>query len=148
MIAGVALIPLRQIGDERGMVMHMLRADAPHFQGFGEVYFSCINPGAVRAWTRHKRMVRNYAVPAGRVRVVLFDERASSATRGQVQEVELSPAGAYSLLIIPPMVWSGTKGLGADVSVVANCATLTHDPDEIERRDWRDAAIPYDWGGA
>ena len=145
MIAGVELIPLRQIGDDRGMVMHMLRADAPHFKGFGEVYFSCINPGAVRAWTRHKVMVRNYAVPSGRVRVVLYDEREGSPTRGEIQEVELSPQGDYRLLVIPPLVWSGTKGLGAALSVVANCATLMHDPEEIERRDWHDHSIGYDW---
>lgn len=148
MIAGVALIPLRQIGDSRGTVMHMLRADAPHFQGFGEVYFSCVNPGSVRAWTCHDRMVRNYAVPHGRVRVVLFDDRPGSATEGQVQEVELGPEGAYSLLVIPPLVWSGTKGLAETPSIVANCATLPHDPDEIRRRDQNDPAIPYDWDKA
>lgn len=147
MIHGVQLIPLHQIGDERGKVMHMLRADAPHFQGFGEVYFSQVNPGAVRAWTRHKVMVRNYAVPSGRVRVVLYDERADSPTRSAIQVVHLGPDGEYALLIIPPMVWSGTKGVGNSPSLVTNCATLPHDPDEIERRAWSDPSIPYDWTG-
>ena len=30
--------------------MHMLRADAPHLQGFGEIYFSTVNPGAIKGW--------------------------------------------------------------------------------------------------
>ncbi len=40
MIEGVLVVPLRKIPDERGMVMHMLRTDAEHFQQFGEIYFS------------------------------------------------------------------------------------------------------------
>ena len=50
MIEGVRITPLRQIPDERGTVMHMLRADAPHFEGFGEIYFSWVYPGAIKAW--------------------------------------------------------------------------------------------------
>ena len=42
MIDGVRLTPLRIIGDERGSVMHMLRATDAHFAGFGEVYFSTV----------------------------------------------------------------------------------------------------------
>ena len=31
MIDGVAVHPLRRIPDDRGTIMHMLRADDPHF---------------------------------------------------------------------------------------------------------------------
>jgi len=41
-IEGVRVVPLRQIPDERGKVMHMLRADDPHFERFGEIYFSTV----------------------------------------------------------------------------------------------------------
>jgi dTDP-4-dehydrorhamnose 3,5-epimerase-like enzyme len=40
----------------RGSVMHMLRADAEHFQGFGEIYFSTVNPGAIKGWHIHREM--------------------------------------------------------------------------------------------
>ena len=40
MIEGVIVTPLRQIFDERGKVMQMLREDSPVFSRFGEVYFS------------------------------------------------------------------------------------------------------------
>jgi dTDP-4-dehydrorhamnose 3,5-epimerase len=43
------------------------------------------------------------------------------------------------------MVWNGFKGLGDSMAIVANCATLPHDPDEIMRRDPFDAVIGYDW---
>ena len=50
MIDGVKIVPLRQIVDERGKIMHMLKATDPHFIKFGEIYFSCAWPGTVKAW--------------------------------------------------------------------------------------------------
>jgi len=145
MIDGVIVTPLKQILDERGKVMHMLRSDAPHFRGFGEIYFSCVYPGAIKAWHIHQRMTLNYAVPHGSIKFVLYDDRADSQSRGQVQELFLGPDN-YCLVTVPPMVWNGFKGLGADPAVVANCATIVHDPAEIDRRDPFDGSIPYDWG--
>ena len=49
MIDGVVITPLLQIADERGKVMHMLKSTDAHFQQFGEIYFSCVFPDAVKA---------------------------------------------------------------------------------------------------
>jgi len=144
MIDGVVITPLRQIVDERGKIMHMLRSDAPHFQQFGEIYFSCVEPGAIKAWHIHKRMTLNYAVPHGKIKFVLYDPRPESPTRGELQEVFMGPDN-YCLVTVPPMVWNGFKGLGAQMSIVANCATEAHAADEIDRMDPFDASIPYDW---
>lgn len=144
MIAGVKITPLKQILDERGKVMHMLRADDPVFQAFGEIYFSCVYPGAIKGWHIHRRMTLNYAVPHGHIKFVLYDERSDSPTRGELQELFLGPDN-YCLATVPPMVWSGFKGIGDDVAIVVNCATVPHDPHEVDRRDPFDPFIPYDW---
>ena len=144
MINGVRITPLQQIADERGKVMHMLRRDAEAFAGFGEVYFSCVYPGVVKGWHLHKEMTLNYAVPHGRIKFVLFDDRPSSSTRGQVQEVFMG-ADSYVLVTVPPMVWNGFKGIGTEMALVVNCASLPHDPGEIERLNPRHPSIPYDW---
>jgi dTDP-4-dehydrorhamnose 3,5-epimerase len=144
MIDGVIVTPLRQILDERGKVMHMLRVGDPAFQQFGEIYFSCVYPGAIKGWHIHKQMTLNYAVPHGRIKFVLYDERADSSTRGQLHELFLGPDN-YCLVTVPPMVWNGFKGIGDEMAVVANCATIPHDPLEIDRRDPFDPSIPYDW---
>lgn len=144
MIEGVIVTPLRQIIDERGKVMHMLRADSPHFKAFGEIYFSCIYPGAIKAWHIHKRMTLNYAVPHGNIKFVLFDRRPESSTKGQIQEFYLGP-DSYVLITVPPMVWNGFKGIGTEMAIVANCASAPHDPTEIERRSPFDPEIPYSW---
>ena len=144
MIEGVTLTPLKQIFDERGKVMHMLREDSAAFCSFGEIYFSCTYPGAIKAWHLHKQMTLNYAAISGEIRCVLFDDRPNSKTRGCIEEYNLSPEN-YFLLTVPPLVWNGWKGLGEDMSIVANCASIPHDPDEIERKPAWDKGIPYDW---
>ncbi len=144
MIAGVQVIPLRQIPDERGTIMHMLRSDAPHFQQFGEIYFSEVYPGVIKGWHRHTLMTLNYAVVVGRIKLVLFDDRPGSATYGELQEIFLGQSN-YALVIVPPGVWNGFKGIGTTPALVANCATHPHDPAEIERLDPLDNHIPYDW---
>jgi len=144
MLDGVIITPLRQLFDERGKVMHMLRRDSAVFLDFGEVYFSCLYPGAVKGWNQHKLMTLNFAVPHGLVKLVLYDARDNSATRGKLQEIYLGPEN-YFLVTIPPMIWTGCKGIGTEVSIVANCASLMHDPQEVERLAPDDPAIPYDW---
>lgn len=144
MIEGVLITPLQQIPDERGKIMHMLRSDAKHFKGFGEIYFSCVYPGAIKGWHIHKEMVLNYAVPHGHIKFVLYDDRANSPTRGKLQEIFMGPDN-YCLVTVPPLVWNGFKGLGRDMAIVANCASIPHRADEIDRLDPFDPKIPYNW---
>lgn len=144
MIDGVVVTPLKQILDERGKVMHMLRCDAEFFKGFGEIYFSCVYPGAIKGWHIHKRMILNYAVPHGNIKFVLYDDRPGSPTKGEVQELFMGPDN-YCLVTVPPMVWNGFKGIGSEMAIVANCASITHDPKEIDRLDPFDPSIPYSW---
>jgi len=144
MIEGVIVSPLKQIPDERGKVMHMLRSDSPVFDRFGEIYFSCVYPGAIKAWHLHKKMTLNYAVPHGRIKFVLFDDRPASSTQGEIQELFLGPDN-YCLVTVPPGIWNGFKGIGSETAIVANCASIPHDPEEIIRRPAFDSDIPYDW---
>jgi len=122
----------------------MLRKDSPVFSEFGEIYFSCTYPGSIKAWHLHKEMTLNYAVIHGSIKCVLFDDRPDSKTRGSVEEYFLSTEN-YSLITVPPLVWNGWKGIGNETSIVANCATIPHDPSEIERKPVIDPSIPYDW---
>jgi len=144
MINGVKIIPLKQIPDERGKIMHMLRSDAAGFQGFVEIYFSCVYPGAIKGWHLHKRMTLNYAVPHGNIKFVLYDDRAGSPTQGELQEIFLG-SDNYCLVTVPPIIWNGFKGIGTEMAIVANCASIPHDPAEIDRKDPFDPSIPYTW---
>ncbi|MFB2936481.1 dTDP-4-dehydrorhamnose 3,5-epimerase family protein [Aerosakkonemataceae cyanobacterium BLCC-F154] len=144
MIDGVLVHSLRQIPDERGKVMHMMRCDAPHFEQFGEIYFSVVYPNVIKGWHLHKEMTLNYAVVSGMIKLVLYDDRANSPTKGELQELFIGESN-YCLVRIPPGIWNGFKGIGVTPAIVANCSTIPHYPDEIVRLDPFDDSIPYDW---
>ena len=144
-IEGVKVKPLKQILDERGKIMHMLRSDEAEFEVFGEIYFSTVYPGTVKGWHLHQQMVLNYAVVQGVIKLVLYDERKTSSTYKELMELFVGE-GNYVLVIVPPGVWNGFKGVGTKEAVVANCATIPHDPQEIIRMDPFNNHIPYTWG--
>jgi dTDP-4-dehydrorhamnose 3,5-epimerase len=146
LIEGVTLTPLRQIGDERGTVLHMLRSDESEFTRFGECYFSEVLPGAIKAWKRHSAQTQHLTVPVGRVRLVIFDDREGSTTRGQLQVLELGRPDAYARLRIPPGLWYGFGCLSETPALLANCADRPHEPSESDNRTVDDPGIPYNWG--
>jgi dTDP-4-dehydrorhamnose 3,5-epimerase len=145
MIHDVAVVPLRRIPDERGTILHMLRRTDPHFVAFGEIYFTTIYRGVIKGWHRHREMTLNYACVYGRIKLVLYDDRESSPTRGSLVEAYLGPDN-HALAVIPPGVWNGMKGMSEPHALVANCATHPHDPARTTRLPPFDPAIPYDWG--
>ena len=144
MIAGVRVTPLKQIADARGKVMHMLRCDDPHFDRFGEIYFSIVYPGIIKGWHLHTKMTLNYAVVSGMIQLALYDARKGSPTEKEIQEI-FTGEDHYCLVTIPPGIWNGFKGIGLHSAIVANCATTPHDPAEIQRMDPLAKEIPYDW---
>ena len=122
MIEGVSLIPLQQIHDERGKVMHMLRVTDPYFDKLGEIYFSCTYPGVVKGWHKHSDMTLNYAAVSGAVKVVLFDVNGGFILSDQNQDLlQMSYSFLGSVLDrssvdISNVIVSGPKGNIASVS--------------------------------
>jgi dTDP-4-dehydrorhamnose 3,5-epimerase len=143
-IDGVTIKPLRQIPDERGKIMHMLRSDDANFVAFGEIYFSCVYPGAIKAWHLHSKMTLNYSVPFGNIKLVLYDDRENSPTKGNLMEIFPGESN-YCLITIPPGIWNGFKGIGDKMAIVANCSTIPHCSEEIQRMDPFTEKIPYNW---
>jgi len=134
MIHGVIIKPLKKIADERGIIMHMMKDTDPEFKKFGEIYFSAVYPGVVKGWHSHIKMTLNYAVVKGMIKLVLYDNRENSPTKGELMEIFIGDNN-YSLVTIPPMVWNGFKGIGTQEAIVANCTDISHDPDEIQSLD-------------
>ena len=144
MIHDIKITPLKIIPNEKGKVMHMLRKDSPVFSQFGEIYFSCAWPGVVKGWHAHKSMTVNNAVIVGHAKLVLYDIREGSPSRGELMEIFLGEDN-YVLVQIPPGIMNGYKAFGTDLVIMANCATEPHDPNEISYIDPHNNDIPYDW---
>lgn len=144
MIEGIKIIPLKQIKDERGKIMHMLRSDSEIFEKFGEIYFSTINPGFIKGWHLHKEATLNYACIKGKIKLALYDDRKNSKTFGTYQDFILSPEN-YLLIKIPPFIWNGFKSLHNSESIVANCLNMPHNEKEMVRKDLHDKYFNYNW---
>ena len=144
MIHDVKITPLKIISDNRGKVMHMLRTDSQVFEKFGEIYFSTIYHQSIKGWHLHKESTLNYVCIKGKVKLVLFDNRKESSTKGVYQELILSPED-YFLVTIPPNIWNGFKGLDKNESIIANCLNLPHNEKKMVRKDPNDKYFKYNW---
>jgi len=145
-IEGVRIKRLKVIPDERGMLMEMMRDDDEFFQKFGQVYLSVVNPGVVKGWHYHKKQIDHFVIVKGMAKVVLYDTRADSKTRGEVNEFFMGEHNPI-LLVIPPYVLHGMKGVGVEPAYLVNTPTehyVYESPDEF-RMAPDDPSIPYDW---
>lgn len=145
-IDGVLTKPLKVIPDERGRLMEILRADDPIFGKFGQVYMTTNYPGVVKAWHLHKVQEDMVSCVKGMIKLVLFDAREDSPTRGEVQEFFIGEHNPL-LVRVPAGVYHGWKGISVDESVVVNIPTEMYDSDSPDehRLPWDTSEIPYDW---
>ena len=144
MIEGVKVIPLRQIVDERGKIMHMLKATDPHFIEFGEIYFSCAWPGAVKAWHIHKLQTDWLYVVSGALKIVLYDTRTDSPTNTVLMEVLAGDIYPAKVVKIPAGVAHGYKVIEGPAHVLY-ITSRTYDPSDEGRIPHDDPSIGYDW---
>lgn len=131
--------PLKRIPGAGGEVRHAMKASDPGFAGFGEAYFSSVNPGAVNGWRRHGRMTLNLVVVLGEVRFVACDGAGEQRAR------HLTPdrGDAYGRLTVPPGLWLAFGGVGAGPNLLLNLASIEHDPTEAETLPIAD--LPWSW---
>ena len=144
-VDGVGIFPLKVFTDERGALLHMLRLESSNQERYGEIYFSEINPGVIKAWKYHSRMTQRLTVPVGRVKFVLYDDREGSPTRGAIATFVLGRPEFYRLLVIPQGIWYGFKGISENASLIANCPDIPHDPSELHSASIDSDVVPYRW---
>ena len=146
LIDGVHTKVLKVVPDERGRLMEMLRADDALFTKFGQVYLTAAYPGAVKAWHYHEKQVDHFVCVRGMMKVVLYDDREGSPSRGSINEFFIGDHNPL-LVQIPPLVFHGFKCVSEHEALVINIPTELYDhgkPDEF-RIDAHDPRVPYDW---
>jgi len=129
--------PLKNIELNEGNVKHALKSSEEDFIGFGEAYFSFLNPGAIKAWKLHKKMTMNLVVPVGNVKFVFFHPDQNEFLEKTIGEV------CYSRLTVPPGIWFGFQCISKKQSLILNIANILHDPEEVKKKPIAD--ISYNW---
>ena len=146
MIEGVVTKQLKQLADERGWLIEIMRSDWEQFQKFGQVYITAAYPQVAKAWHMHKKQADNIACIKGMIKLVLYDGREKSKTKNEINEFAI---GERNLLIvkIPPEVWHGFKTVTEEYALILNVPTELYnykEPDE-QRLPPDTKKIPYDW---
>ena len=146
MIEGVVTSQLKHFADERGWLTEVLRSDWEHFQKFGQAYITAGYPQVVKAWHMHKKQFDNMACVKGMMKLVLYDGREKSKSKGETNEFII---GERNLLLvkIPPGIWHGFKTISEDYALMLNVPTEVYnykEPDEHRLPPDTDK-IPYDW---
>ena len=136
----ILVTPLKRIPTVGGDVMHGLKKSDNGFNGFGEVYFSWIEQGAIKAWKCHQHMTLNLVVPVGEVNFVFHLTNKKNIFRTEIIGEE-----RYVRLTVLPGIWFGFQGLTSGYSLLMNVIDLEHDPDEVLRKETSE--FDYDWSG-
>lgn len=145
LIDGIEITPLKQILDERGGVFHVIKKTDSGFLNFGEAYISKILEGKIKGWKYHYKMTQNFCVPYGNLKLVLYDDRDLSPTKGVINTFQLDDKSNYKRITIPPMIWYGFQCLSTDHCLLLNIADIEHDPNESTTLSQQNNRIPYLW---
>ena len=137
-LVDILVTPLKRIPTVGGDVMHVLKNSDNGFNGFGEVYFSWVEQGAIKAWKCHQHMTLNLVVPLGDVSFVFHIKDQKNSFR-----TEIIGGERYVRLTVPPGIWFGFQGIASGRSLLMNLADMTHNPDEVLRK--KTSEIDYNW---
>lgn len=146
LIDGVQVKTLRRFSDDRGFLMEMLRRDWPEFETFAQSYITACHPGVVKGWHYHTKQWDFFVCVHGMARIVLYDPRQDSPTKGSVNEFSVD-ASFPVLIKIPPLVYHGFTPEGEQTTLIVNFPTELYNyeqPDEY-RVPCDDPSVPYDW---
>ena len=141
-IEGVILTPLKQIVNPKGDLYHAMKQSDNGYKSFGEAYFSTVTKDEIKGWKKHTVMVLNLIVPIGAVEFIIYDDRIDSSTKNQFFSLILSQEN-YQRLTVPAGVWMAFKGIGEDLNMLLNIASIEHDPTEAISKQLTD--INYTW---
>ncbi len=131
---------MKKFPADNGEVLQALKSEENGYQGFGEVYFSWINKGSIKAWKMHSKMIMNLIVPIGQVKFVFFVENGTDDREFRIIEIG---ENNYQRLTVPAGIWFGFKGLGKSNSLICNISNIVHSESEVIRKDAN--IINFNW---
>lgn len=132
---GVILTPLKQISHPKGDIFHAMKKSDKGFSGFGEAYFSTVTHEEIKGWKKHTRMVLNFVVPVGAIEFIIYN--------GQDFKNIILSKDNYQRLTVQAGLWVAFRGMGNNLNLVLNLASIEHDPAEAENLALDE--IPYGW---
>jgi dTDP-4-dehydrorhamnose 3,5-epimerase len=146
-IDGLVVHEVKHVPGDRGVLTEVWRSEwGPVDLPVGQVFQVRLFPGRVSAWHCHVHATDRLFVATGHAKVVCYDERGGSPTRGALAEFHVGESRP-TLVVVPPGVWHGVQNVGASDALILNCPSSPYEYDDPDH--WRVAAdtphIPYSW---
>ena len=132
-IEGVCVRPAITHPDERGSVCEIV-SEGWDDNPIVHVYEITIRPGVVKGWVKHELQDDRLFTAAGSMRIVLYDDREGSPTRGLVTQ-NCFDDHSRALLTIPAGVWHAVENVGISDAQLVNSPTRTYNHEEPDKWD-------------
>ncbi|MFN7915310.1 MAG: hypothetical protein U0Q55_08215 [Vicinamibacterales bacterium] len=145
LIDGLVIKEVRSVPKGNGVLTEVYRRDwqldeAPVQQVF-EVR---LVPGGISAWHAHAHTTDRLFITGGLARLVFYDNRDNSPTKGLVTELKFGEHRP-ALVVVPPRIWHGIQNIGADTLRILNLVDRAYDYEAPDH--WRvrpdSPDIPY-----
>lgn len=144
-IDGVATKEVRNIVTKNGVTRELYRPDWGVAVGTVQhMIHVCLRAHAVSAWHMHELQTDHIFPINGLGKLVLFDDRPNSPTRGRINAFNVSPMRP-TLFRIPPGIWHGLQNMDTPEFQFINFFDRPYayeEPDEW-RLPWDTDKIPY-----
>ncbi len=127
LIDGVRVHEVRHVPKATGRLTEIYRRDwLTDVDAVDQVFQVVMLAGRISAWHAHERTRDRLFVSEGSARIVLYDARPDSPTRGALNQFlfgEHRPA----LLVIPARVWHGVQNVGSTPACILNVVDRAYD---------------------
>jgi dTDP-4-dehydrorhamnose 3,5-epimerase len=151
LIDGLIFRMTRPVAHDDGHVTEVARASWSELAApIVQVHITTTLPGRIRAWGLHSQGTDRLFVASGLVRIVVFDGRNKSPTKGRMNVFTISEKNP-GLLVVPPNLYHGWKNIGCSEAVIINMPDRMYDyesPDALDLPWDSEAAqslVPYRW---
>ncbi len=132
LIEGVLIKEIKPVPTSYGYLTEVFRTDWWHeHEVVDQIFQAWIQPGAISAWHAHEITTDRLFVSQGTLRIVLYDNRPDSPTRGSINQFRFG-AVRPALVIVPPKVWHGVENVGPSPALLINAVNKAYqykDPD-------------------
>lgn len=113
LIAGVFVKEMKHIVTRNGLTTELYRPEwGMPIAEVRHVIHVNLRPAAISAWHMHQKQHDVVACVSGSLKLVLYDDREDSHTRGMVNVFALSDARPMAAAI-PPGIWHGIRNLNS-----------------------------------
>ena len=147
LIADVEIKEVKAVPTGYGHLIEVFRTDwFAESEAVNQIFLTHIAPGSISAWHLHEVTTDRLFVSEGMMRIVLYDNRSGSPTRGLINQFRFGLTRP-ALIVVPPKVWHGVENCSSGSAVLINAVSRAYqyeDPDH-----WRlpsnSPDIPFDF---